>query len=64
MSLQTASLDAELLAQKGFRQSEILMRDAVSLIRTKIEDPTLAFQDATMDAVVTLAAIEVSIPHC
>lgn len=58
VSLQTASLDAELHAQKGFHQSEILMHDAVSLIRHKIDDPTLAFQDATMDAVVTLAAIE------
>jgi hypothetical protein len=36
------------------------MRDAISLVRKKIEDPSLAFQDATMDAVVTLAAIEVS----
>ncbi|MAD86706.1 MAG: hypothetical protein CL912_27430 [Deltaproteobacteria bacterium] len=59
VSLQTASLDAELHAQKGFYQSAILMHDAVSLIRHKIDDPTLAFQDATMDAVVTLAAIEV-----
>ena len=59
VSLQTASLDAELHAQKGFHQSAILMHDAVSLIRHKIDDPTLAFQDATMDAVVTLAAIEV-----
>ncbi|KAG4435192.1 hypothetical protein IFR05_009331 [Cadophora sp. M221] len=58
VSLQTASLDAELQAQKGFYQSAILMRDAVSLIRHKIDDPTLAFQDATLDAVVTLAAIE------
>ncbi|KAH9222402.1 hypothetical protein DL95DRAFT_173440 [Leptodontidium sp. 2 PMI_412] len=58
VSLQTASLDAELHAQKGFHQSAILMRDAVSLIRHKIDDPTLAFQDATLDAVVTLAAIE------
>ncbi len=61
VSLQTASLDTELLAQKGFHQSEILMRDAVTLIRHKIDEPALAFQDATMDAVVTLAAIEVSI---
>lgn len=37
------------------------MRDAVSLIRHKIDDPTLAFQDATLDAVVTLAAIEVGV---
>ncbi|KAL2063861.1 hypothetical protein VTL71DRAFT_4355 [Oculimacula yallundae] len=58
VSLQTASLDVELHAQKGFHQSAILMHDAVSLIRHKIDDPTLAFQDATLDAVVTLAAIE------
>ena len=36
------------------------MRDAVSLLRGKIADPVLAYQDATMDAVVTMAAIEVS----
>jgi hypothetical protein len=61
VSLQTASLDDELQAQKGFVHSEILMRDAVSLIRQKIDDPSLAFQDATIDAVVTLAAIEVRV---
>jgi hypothetical protein len=59
VSLQTASLDDELLAQKGFANSEILMADSVSLIRRKIADPSLAFQDETMDSVVTLAAIEV-----
>ena len=36
------------------------MRDSVSLLRRKIQDPSQAFQDATMNAVVTLAAIEVS----
>ncbi len=60
VSLQTASLDCELHARKGFAQSEILMRDAVSLIRRKVQDAELACQDATMDAVVTLAAIEVN----
>jgi hypothetical protein len=61
VSLQTASLDVELQAQKGFPQSEMLMIDSVSLLRHKIQDRSLAFQDATMDAVVTLAAIEVII---
>lgn len=60
VSLQTASLDDELHAGKGFKDSELLMRDAVSLVRRKIESPTLAFQDVAMNAVVTLAAIEVS----
>lgn len=59
MSLQTAALDDELHAQKGFVYSEILMRDSVSLLRMKVQDPSQAFQDATMNAVVTLAAIEV-----
>jgi hypothetical protein len=59
VSLQTACLDDELHSQKGFVHSDILRRDSVSLIRRKIDDPILAFQDATMDAVVTLAAIEV-----
>lgn len=59
VSLQTASLDIELHAQKGFTNSEILMADSVSLVRQKIEDPVLAFQDETLDSVVTLAAIEV-----
>jgi hypothetical protein len=58
VSLQTASLDVELRAQKGFTNSDILMADSVSLVRLKVEDPVLATQDETMDAVVTLAAIE------
>lgn len=60
VSLQTASLDEELRAQKGFPISEVLMADSLSLLRQKIENPTLAFQDETLNAVVTLAAIEVS----
>jgi hypothetical protein len=59
VSLQTASLDEELRAQKGFPISELLMIDSVSLLRRKLEDPSLAFQDETLDSVVTLAAIEV-----
>jgi hypothetical protein len=62
VSLQTASLDDELKAQKGFPHSDILMRDSVSLVRRKIEDPSLAFHDATINAVITLAAIEVMRP--
>ncbi|KAK0390584.1 hypothetical protein NLU13_0088 [Sarocladium strictum] len=58
VSLQTASLDEELRAQKGFPISETLMADSVSLLRRKIEEPSLAFQDETLNAVVTLAAIE------
>ncbi|KAF9693901.1 hypothetical protein EKO04_008538 [Ascochyta lentis] len=58
VSLQTASLDVELRAQKGFTNSEILMADCVSLVRQKLDDPLAALQDATMDTVVTLAAIE------
>jgi hypothetical protein len=58
VSLQTASLDVELRAQKGFRNSDILMADSVSLVRLRITDPVLAIQDETMDSVVTLAAIE------
>lgn len=34
------------------------MADSVSLVRLKVKDPTLAIQDETMNAVVTLAAIE------
>jgi hypothetical protein len=60
VTLQTASLDDELQARNGFPHSEILMKDSVSLLRHKIQDRSLAFQDATMNAVVTLAAIEVS----
>ncbi|KAL2209604.1 hypothetical protein CC79DRAFT_684759 [Sarocladium strictum] len=58
VSLQTASLDEELRAQRGFPISETLMADSVSLLRRKIEKPSLAFQDETLNAVVTLAAIE------
>lgn len=60
VSLQTASLDVELHAQKGFHNSDILMRDSLALIRQKIANPAQAYQDATMNAIVTLAAIEVS----
>ncbi|KAI8942222.1 hypothetical protein NX059_000305 [Plenodomus lindquistii] len=58
VSLQTASLDIDLHDRKGFANSEILMADSVSLVRRRVEDPFLAIQDATMDSVVTLAAIE------
>jgi hypothetical protein len=34
------------------------MADSVSLLRTKIEDSKMAAEDETIDAVVTLAAIE------
>ncbi|KAK2054787.1 hypothetical protein LY76DRAFT_619015 [Colletotrichum caudatum] len=58
VSLQTACLDEELLARKGFRSSEVLMADSVALLRRKVEDASLAIQDGTMDSVITLAAIE------
>ncbi|OAL48431.1 hypothetical protein IQ07DRAFT_513622 [Pyrenochaeta sp. DS3sAY3a] len=58
VSLQTASWDVDRHAQNGFRNSEILMADSVSLLRLRIEDPQLASQDETMNSVVTLAAIE------
>ncbi|KPM36702.1 hypothetical protein AK830_g9841 [Neonectria ditissima] len=58
VSLQTASLDEELRAQNGFPISSLLMADSVSLVRQKIEDSSLAFQDGTLNSVVTLAAIE------
>lgn len=58
VSLQTASLDLDLRAQKGFTNSEILMADSVSLVRSKVEDASLAIEDETMNSVVTLAAIE------
>ncbi|KAJ5699000.1 hypothetical protein N7462_001005 [Penicillium macrosclerotiorum] len=58
VSLQTASLDEELLAQKGFQMSELLMADSVALLRRKIEEPSLAVQDGTMNSVITLATIE------
>lgn len=61
VTLQTASLDDELHARKGFPHPELLMKDSVSLLRHKVGDQSLAFQDATMNAVVTLAAIEVTI---
>ncbi|KAH8896885.1 hypothetical protein GQ53DRAFT_680615, partial [Thozetella sp. PMI_491] len=58
VSLQTASLDDELRSQNGFPISELLMADSVSLVRRKIEDASSAFQDETLNSVVTLAAIE------
>ncbi|KAL3476174.1 hypothetical protein BJX99DRAFT_228328 [Aspergillus californicus] len=58
VSLQTACLDEELLAQKGFHASEILMADSVALLRRKVADLALAVQDGTMNSVITLAAIE------
>lgn len=59
VSLQTACLDEELLAQRGFQASEILMADSVALLRRKVEDRSLAVQDGTMNSVITLALIEV-----
>ncbi|KAK0735644.1 hypothetical protein B0T21DRAFT_368242 [Apiosordaria backusii] len=58
VSLQTACLDEELLAQKGFQASTVLMADSVALLRRKVEDSTLAVQDGTMNSVITLTAIE------
>ncbi|KXH49145.1 hypothetical protein CNYM01_06927 [Colletotrichum nymphaeae SA-01] len=58
VSLQTACLDEELLAQKGFQSSEILMADSVALLRRKVQDDSMAIQDGTMNSVITLAAIE------
>lgn len=52
-------VDEELLAQKGFQTSELLMADSVSLLRRKVQDTSLAVQDGTMNSVITLAAIEV-----
>jgi hypothetical protein len=63
VSLQTASLDFEMRAQNGFSMSEVLMTDSVSLVRQRVEEPTLASQDETMNSVVTLAAIEVGVNH-
>jgi hypothetical protein len=60
VSLQTACLDEELWAQKGFQTSELLMADSVALLRRKVEDTSLAVQDGTLNSVITLAAIEVS----
>lgn len=59
VTLQTACLDEELLAQKGFQSSELLMADSVALLRRKVENTSLAVQDGTMNSVITLAAIEV-----
>lgn len=59
VSLQTASLDVELRAGAGFPMSELLMMDSVSLVRKKVESSSLAFENETMNSVVTLAAIEV-----
>ncbi|KAF7122630.1 hypothetical protein CNMCM5793_000655 [Aspergillus hiratsukae] len=58
VSLQTACLDEELSAQKGFQTSELLMADSLVLLRRKIDDLSLAVQDVTMNSVITLAAIE------
>jgi hypothetical protein len=35
------------------------MADSVALLRRKVEDPSLAIQDGTMNSVITLATIEV-----
>lgn len=59
VSLQTACLDEELLARKGFQTSELLMADSVALLRRKVESASLAVQDGTMNSVITLATIEV-----
>lgn len=59
VSLQTACLDEELLARKGFQASEALMADSVALLRRKVEHNSLAVQDGTMNSVITLALIEV-----
>ncbi|KAL7809419.1 hypothetical protein V8C44DRAFT_146573 [Trichoderma aethiopicum] len=58
VSLQTASLYEELQAQNGFPISDLLMVDSIALVRRRIEDPSLAFHDETIDSIVTLAAIE------
>lgn len=58
VSLQTASLDLDLRAQKGFAKSELLMADSVSLVRRKITNPMEALQDETLNSIITLAAIE------
>lgn len=58
VSLQTASLDLDLRAQKGFANSEVLMADSVSLVRQKVANPASALQDETLDSIITLAAIE------
>jgi hypothetical protein len=48
----------ELRAQNGFSNSDILMADSVSLVRSKLKDPVRAISDDTLSSVVTLAAIE------
>ncbi|KAK4119212.1 hypothetical protein N657DRAFT_582184 [Parathielavia appendiculata] len=58
VSLQTACLDEELLARRGFRTSDLLMVDSVALLRRKVDDTSLAVQDGTMNSVITLATIE------
>ncbi|KAG0160173.1 Fungal transcriptional regulatory protein, N-terminal [Penicillium digitatum] len=58
VSLQTACLDEELLAQKGFQNSELLMADSVALLRRKLKYMSLAVQDGTLNSVITLATIE------
>ncbi|KAJ6157347.1 hypothetical protein N7470_004939 [Penicillium chermesinum] len=58
VSLQTACLDEELLAQKGFQASEALMADSLALLRRKVQDTSLAVQDGTINSVITLASIE------
>lgn len=63
VSLQTACLDEELLAQKGFQTSELLMADSVALLRRKVDHMSLAVQDGTMNSVITLATIEVRYYH-
>lgn len=62
VSLQTACLDEELLAQKGFQTSEALMADSLALLRRKVQDTCLAVQDGTINSVITLASIEVRTP--
>lgn len=59
VSLQTASLDIELRAGNGFPISELLMLDSVALVRQKVENASVAFENETLNSVVTLAAIEV-----
>lgn len=59
VTLQTACLDEELWARKGFKTSELLMADSVALLRRKVGNTSLAIQDGTMNSVITLAAIEV-----
>lgn len=61
VSLQTASLDEELSAQNGFEASQILMAESIALLRRKVEVTSRAVQDGTMNSIITLAAIEVSL---